>query len=160
MDRLEEYIRNHKNLFDEEPEAGHFERLQQKMNRKPAKTIALRWSVSVAASIAILFSAGLIWQYVAKQNELNCENVADMKICYLDKMNIIVNQIEGLIKDFDPWDQLEVMNEVQNIIDAVNYDIDIDLPEELPEEWAREILADYYRHNLEGLEMIVELVTN
>ena len=160
MNRLEEYICNHKSLFDEEPATGHFERLQQKMNRKSMKTIVLRCSLSVAASIAVICSAGMIWQYAAKQNELNCENAADMKICYLNRMNIVVNQIEGLIKDFEPWDQQEVMNEVYYIIDAVNNDLDIDLPEELHEDRAREILADYYQHNLEGLEMIVELVTN
>ena len=30
MNRLEEYIRHNKSLFDEEPSAGHFERLQRK----------------------------------------------------------------------------------------------------------------------------------
>ena len=160
MNRLEEYISNHKSLFDEEPATGHFERLQQKMKRKPAKTIALRWSISVAASIAVLLTAGMIWQNIAKQNETDCEISADMKICYLDRMNVLAGQIETLIKDFDPWDQQDVMYEVKNIIDAVKYDVDIDLPEELHENRVREILADYYRQNLEGLEMIVELVTN
>ena len=159
MNRLEEYIRDHKNLFDEEPATGHFERLQQKMTRKPAKTIALRWSISIAASIAILLSAGIMWQNSSKQNgTMICENAIDLRICYLDKMNVVANQIEMLIRDFDFWEQQEVMNDVQNIIISVDNDFESELPEELPDHIAKEILADYYRQNLEGLEMIAQLV--
>ena len=156
MNHLEEFIRNHKNLFDEEPEAGHFERLQQKMRRKSGRIIALRRGISIAASIAVMLS---VWQYVEKQNgKMICENAADMKICYLDRMDAVTNQIETLIRDFDQWDRQDVMNDVQNIIDAVNGDFESEIPEELPDDIAKAILADYYQKNLEGLEMIVKSI--
>ena len=161
MDYLEPYIRNHKSLFDEEPATGHFERLQQKIKRKKARINILRFSISIAASIAILFPAAMIWQDTSRQNGmLDCENAADMKICYLNRMNIVASQIEALVSDFDPWDRQELMNEVQSLFDAVNGDFESELPEELPEDRVRAILSDYYRQNMEGLEMIVELIKN
>ena len=174
MNRLEEFISNHKSLFDEEPAAGHFERLQQKMNSRDVAcrvsinapkdaahqitTVrALWWAISIAASIAILLT---IWQYAENQNgNLMCEKATDLKICYLDRMEAVAGQIEALISDFDQWDRQEVMNDVKNIIDAVHSGFESELPEELSEDMAKAFLADYYRHNLEGLEMIVKAIT-
>jgi hypothetical protein len=158
MNRLEQFVRNHKSRFDEEPAAGHFERLQQKMNRKSKRIAALRWSVSIAASVAIIFLTGIVWQYSEKQDNRTalCENAVDMKVCYLDRMNTVALQIEMLTKDFSPWDQQQVMNEVQNAIDAAGSGFENEIPEELPENEAKLILSDYYRQNLESLEMIAE----
>ena len=176
MNHLEEYIRSHKSLFDEEPAAGHFERLAQKMNRENAAThptgsrqsrkessgrLILRWSVAFAASIAILLSAGLIWQNAMKPNgTLVCEKTADMKICYLDKMNVIADHIEKLISEFDQWDRHDIMTEVQNIIDSADSDFESELPEELPDNLAKAILSDFYQQNLEGLIMIEQRIIN
>jgi len=158
MNSLEQYISEYKSLFEEEPATGHFERFQEKMNRKSAKIITLRWGISIAASIAIVLS---VWQYIEKQNEMMvCENAADMKTCYLDRMDVVASQIETLIRDFDQWDKQDVMNDVQNIIDAVNGDFESEIPEELPGDMAKAILSDYYRQNLEGLEMIMKSITN
>ena len=175
MNRLEEYIRNNKNLFDEEPATGHFERLQQKINHKTlqttkcrnaerhtATTKILRWSISIAAFIAILFTVGMIWQYVGRQNSviMVCENANDIKICYLDQMYAVASHIEELVSDFDPWDQQEVLTDVQNIIEAADSDFESELPGELPDDVAKTILSDYYRKNLEGLERIVQSIKN
>ena len=169
MNRLEEYIRDHKSLFEEEPATGHFERLQEKMTCELRQTVmpsqrlsaAFRWGISIAASIAILFAAGIVWQNATKQNgTMVCENAIDMKVCYLDKMYVVVSQIEELIRDYDYWDQQEVMNDVLNIIASADSDFESELPEELPDDVAKAILADYYRQNLEGLEMIVNSIMN
>ena len=162
MKSLEQYVRDNKSLFDEEPETGHFERFQQKMERKPGRIVSLRWSISIAASVAILLSAtGVVWQYTEKQNGIMvCEEAKDMKICYMGKMNELAFQIEELMIDFDLWDKQIIMNEVQDIIEAVNGDFESELPEELPNEMAKVILSDYYRQNLDGLEMIAESVIN
>ena len=161
MNSLEKYISDNKSLFDEEPAAGHFERLQQKITHRQGKIIALRWSASIAASIAILLSVGIILMNTGKQNEiLLCENVSDMKICYLDRMYEVAGQIEELVMDFDPWIQQEVLSDVQSVIDEVKDDFESEIPEELPTDKAKEILSDYYRQNLESLEMIVESIKN
>ena len=158
MNRLEKYIRDHKSMFDEEPAPGHFERLQQKMNRKSKRIVALNWSISIAASIAIVFLAGIIWQNTGKKDDsmAMCENAVDMKLCYLDRMNTVAGQIEVLSKSLDPWTQQQVMTDVQNIIDTVDSDFESEIPEELPDNKAKLILSDYYLQNLKSLEMIEE----
>lgn len=157
MNRLEQYIRDNKKLFEEEPEAGHFERLQQKTNHKSRQVVALRWSISVAASIAILFSVGVILQkHIVEQDNrmIICENTMDMKSCYLRKMNVVAGQIEALAKKLDPWDQHQVMTDVQNILDVASNGFESEIPEELPAKQAKAILSDYYRQNLESLQSI------
>jgi hypothetical protein len=158
MNRLEQYICDNKSQFEEEPAAGHFERLQQKINRKSGKIILLRWGISIAASIIILFSIGIFWQNTGKQDNIlaMCENSSDMKICYLDKMNALATQIELLSESLDQWDQQQVMIDVQNIIDIADSDFESEIPKELPAKEAKLILSDYYRQNLESLEMIAE----
>jgi len=157
MNRLEQYIRENKNLFDEEPATGHFERLQQKMSRKSGRIATLKWSISIAASIAIILSIGIMVQkHTVKQESgmITCENTADMKSCYVDKMNVVAGQIALLTKHLDPWDQQQVMTDVQNIIDTASNGFESEIPEELPAKQAKAILSDYYRQNLESLEMI------
>ena len=162
MNKLEEYIREQKNRFEEEPVTGHFERLQEKMSRKSRRIVSLRWSISIAASIAIIFSIGIVWQHNSKQDDrmFICENANDMKTCYLDKMNVVALQIETLTESLDPWDRQEVMNDVQNIITIVGFGLENELPEELSESKAKSILSDYYKHNLESLKMILEELKN
>jgi len=158
MNRLEQYIRDHKSLFDEEPAPDHFERLQQKMNRKSRRITALRWSISIAASIAIVLLVGIGIQHIGKRDIglIVCENAVDMKDCYLYKMNVVAGRIEKLTKDLDPWDRHQVMTDVQNIIEIAGSGFESELPEELPACEAKLILSDYYRQNLESLERIAD----
>jgi len=159
MNRLEQYIRNNKNQFDEEPATGHFERLQQKIDRKSGRTNLLQWCISIAASIAILLIVGAIWQNKGGGKEdviASCEDAIDMKLCYLDRMNVVAIQIEELVKDFDRWDRQQVMDDVQDIICFVSSDFESELPEELPDNEIKSILSDYYNHNLGSLKMIME----
>ena len=157
---LEKFIRDNKSLFDEEPPAFHYERFIKKIERKQGRTVSLLGTLSIAASIAIIILASIIWLNYPKHNLITqCENADDMKICYLEKMNKAASQIEELITDLDQWDRLQVMSEVQDIIDAVSCDFESELPEELPNDLAKKILADYYRQNLEGLEMVINQLT-
>jgi len=158
MNKLEKYIRYHKSMFEEEPAPGHFERLQQKMNSKSKRIVALSWSISIAASIAIVFLIGIIWQNAGKKDDslTICENAVDMKLCYLDKMNAVAGQIKILSKNLDPWTQQQVMADVQSIIDTVDNDFESEIPEELPSNKAKLILSDYYLQNLKSLELIEE----
>ena len=158
MNSLEKYIIDHKSQFEEEPPAGHFERMQQKMNRKSKRIIVLRLCISFVASIAAIIIAGVLWLNIGKQNDsLNlCENAIDMKLCYLEKMNEVANQIEILTENFDSWDRQQLMIDVQNIINDAGNDFESEIPEELSAKETKLILSDYYRQNLESLEMIAE----
>jgi len=156
MNKLEQYINDRKSRFEEEPPAGHFERMQQKINRKSRRIIVLRWSISIVASIAIVFLAGILWEHAEKHNAgpVMCENTKNMKDCYLRKMNTVAVQIEILSKSLDQWDRQQVMTDVQNIIDTANSGFESELPEELPAKETKSILSNYYRQNLESLETV------
>jgi DNA-binding FrmR family transcriptional regulator len=162
MNRLEKYISDHKNQFDEEPSTGHFERMQQKMNRKSGQISRIRWSISIAASIAVLLLAATMWQHKGKQDDRTvvCENSIDMKTCYINRMNTVAGQIEILSKNLDSWDRQQVMTDVQDIIDAAGSGFESEIPKELPEHEAKTILSDYYRQNLESLETIAKELRN
>ena len=158
MNKLEQYICDHKSLLEEEPATGHFERLQRKMNRKSQRTIVLRRSISIAALVALLFAIGILFRHTGKQGNriYICENAADMKACYLDRMNAVAVRIDTLSKNLDPWDRQQVMTDVKNIIDVAGSGFENEIPEELPKSRAKSILSDYYRQNLESLETIAE----
>ena len=162
MDNLEKYISENRIRFDEEPVDGHFERLQQKIEQESSnkRIKSIRWVLSIAASITILYIVGsIVFQKTEKINEF-CEVAIDMKICYLEKMYLLADQIEELIVDFDQWDRQLVMSDVNDIIETVNGDFESEIPEELSDEIAKILLSGYYRQNLESLEMIVESIKN
>jgi hypothetical protein len=79
-----------------------------------------------------------------------------MKACYLNQMNIVAGQIKTLTENLDPWARQQVMTDVQNIIDTADNGFESEIPEELPDDKAKSILSDYYRYNLECLEMIAK----
>ncbi len=87
MEKLEQYIRHHPYRFDEEPDPGHVERMQKKIQAKQHARVFSRLIVSIAASVALLFSAGLWYIYQPSDTLTVCDNADDMKRCYLDKMN-------------------------------------------------------------------------
>ncbi|MDR2039941.1 MAG: hypothetical protein LBQ60_18625 [Bacteroidales bacterium] len=157
MKKLEQYIRNHKNLFEEEPASGHFERLQQKIQAKQHPVSLSRLIVGIAASVTLVLSAGLLWWYTHQpSNTLAiCDNADDMKLCYLDKMNDVAEKIFELSKD--QWDQELVMEDVKGIIEA-NQNFEKEIPEDLPDEAVKSILSDYYQHNLESLYTIANVL--
>ncbi len=158
MKNLEQYIRDNKHLFDEEPETGHFERLQQKMNRADRSIIMLRRTVAIAASVMLLVSIGILYPYITKSDgmAMTCESSDNMKLCYLDKMNDAADRIKVLTEGFDRWDRQQVLEDVESIIEATNDGLETELPDELPDEAVKSILSDYYQRNLESMQMIVQ----
>ncbi|MCL2597206.1 MAG: hypothetical protein FWD66_06035 [Paludibacter sp.] len=162
MNRIEQYIHENKILFEQEPPSGHWERMQQKMNQKPHRRNFLRWSMSIAASAAIICAAGFVFQYIKKTNNSTtvCENASDMKSCYLSKMNLIAGKIATLTKDMNPEDQQQVLMAVKSIIDMAQSGIESEIPKELPNTETRSIVSDYYRQNLESLESIEQRLKN
>jgi hypothetical protein len=156
MNKLEQYISDRKRQFEEEPPAGHFERMQEKMNRKSIRISVLRWCIPIAASLVIVFLAGNGWQSARKQYDktMACENAMDMKNCYLNRMYAVADRIEALSMRLDQWDRQQVMTDVQNIIELADSDFDSEIPEELPDNEVKLILSGYYRQSLESLDMI------
>lgn len=63
MDHLEQFIRNHAGLFDDqEPAPGHFERFEQRLAKQEEQSFRpspMRFWMRIAAGIVILMTAGL-----------------------------------------------------------------------------------------------------
>ena len=154
---LEDFIKNNIDEFDtEEPRDGHFERFAERINKKHRKITILRWSASVAASVILLATVGILRQNPHQSDRVSiaCESTENMKQCYLEKMNDVAIRIDMLTKDFDQWTRQQVMDEVRDVIEATQTDIDNEIPPELPDDKIKFILSDYYRHNLENLNTI------
>lgn len=152
MNSLEQFIASNRHQFEKEPAAGHFERLQAKIEHRASVQIkSYRW-VAAAASLALLFAAGTVWKN-RQQNDIAtaCNNAINLKLCYFDQMHSVATRIEKHTAALDPWARQDVIDCVQQIIDEADGDLFGQLPEELSEHETNAILADYYRQNLESL---------
>ncbi|MDR2359161.1 MAG: hypothetical protein LBD87_05110 [Prevotellaceae bacterium] len=159
---LERFIKNNLPAFDETPAGGHYERMQAKWTQ--ARRRAKIFSISqMAAACIIAAFAVTIFLYdhtpATPQDTVTlCENAADMKSCYLSKMNDVAAQIRAIAATLDNIDPQEVMIEVDNLL-ATGNDIEQELPDELSGEAATAVLANYYQHTLESLQTIIQLLS-
>jgi len=168
MDKLKTYIERHRPQFDtEEPAAGHLERFEAKLTaaQQPIATrrIVKHWNLyAVAASVLLLISLGINWFSSSEQHENPpieiCDDPATMKYCYLNRMNDTARLIDELTQNIDPFEREIIQMEVASIIED-NQSFDEELPSELSPERAQAIMSDYYRHNLEALQGIVQILS-
>jgi hypothetical protein len=150
MNNLEQFIDKNRLMFDEEPDSGHFERLQKKMHRSRRITM-IRWSIGIAAVLAVVFTARILRQ----PDVLPCEMSADMKMCYLEQFDRVAGQIEALAATLDAWDRKQVMDNVQFIIHTVANEAEADIPAELPPDARKAILSEYYQRYLVSMQNMV-----
>ena len=75
MSNLEEQIRQQRMLLDgEQPRAGHEERFRQKLDRVPVRRMNLRYSLQIAASVAVLIASGIFIIRMNKSGEKQAVN--------------------------------------------------------------------------------------
>ncbi|MDR1405601.1 MAG: hypothetical protein LBI89_00165 [Prevotellaceae bacterium] len=156
-ENLERFIKNNLSAFDEEPAGGHYERLQAKQT-KTRRRAGMLFMAQMMAAACIAVAVTVYWRHmpaVSQTPDALCENTADMKSCYFDKMNAVAAQIREIAGTLDSMDAQDVMMEVENIL-LDGDDIEQQLPEELSEEAAKAILSGYYQHHLETLQSIAE----
>lgn len=163
MDRLKTYIDHHREAFDDEmPRAGHVERFEKKLERSTPHRVAFRLVWAAAAAIVIFLSAGLwLWQPFGSSSgpvTVICENTDDMKSCYLSQMYETAEVIDRLSAQLDTFTRGDMQMEVADIIQTSRR-FDRELPESLPEQETKEILSDYYKHNLAALQQIAQALT-
>ena len=173
---LERFIKNNLSAFDEEPASGHHERQALARERAKRFVVLRRYArrqarreksspylrkaalFAVAASVAVVMLNIFILHNrpsaASPDTVVLCENAADMKSCYLGKMNDVAAQIREIAATLDNIDPQEVMIEVDNLL-ATCDDIELDLPGELSDEAATAVLTDYYQHHLESLQSII-----
>ncbi|MDR1739258.1 MAG: hypothetical protein LBR45_00665 [Bacteroidales bacterium] len=162
MDTLKEYIKAHRDVLEqEEPAMRHYERFKKKQHRKQ---VVGWWSI--AAAVAGIFAIAAITSVYLQQNlrqpfdsTINCENAADMKACYIGRMQEVAANIDSLSKNLDLITRSDLHTEVFYIIEE-NETFDEELPKELPAEQTKKILAAYYSDNLNSLLEIEQRLSN
>ncbi|MDR0694729.1 MAG: hypothetical protein LBF81_05475 [Prevotellaceae bacterium] len=161
---LERFIKNNLPAFDEAPASGHYERMQAKWAkaRRRAKILSISQMAAAACIIAAFTVTVFLYDHAPAtlpEAVVLCENAADMKSCYLSKMNDVAAQIRAIAATLDDIDPQEVMIEVDNLL-ATGDDIEQELPGELSGEAATAVLSNYYQHNLESLQTIIQLLSD
>ncbi len=161
MKKLDQYIKDNRAAFEEEPAAGHYGRFQEKLARANSKRkIIVFAQLAVAASIAVLLSIGFFSQRMPGDNNNRitvCENADNMQSCYLSKIDDAAAEIQALTEGMDSWSRITVTTEVENIVRSAN-DIASLLPNALSEEESNGILSGYYQNSLESLQTIAQVV--
>jgi len=159
MENLDKYIHDNLAAFDEEPTNDHYQRFQNKQQKtQRRKTVFLTTQIAIAASLLLFITIGLFPTHEQVDKiTIVCEESDDMKACYLSQMYDIASHLETITEGMDVWNRQIVDNEVNSIINSID-DIEFYIPEELPTEDRKQILAGYYRQNIETLQNIVELV--
>jgi hypothetical protein len=161
--QLERFIKDNFPAFDEEPASGHYERLQAKQGkvRRRAKIFFISQMAAAACVVAVFTVTFFLNGHAPdtpQETVVLCENAADMKSCYLSKMNDVAEQIRKIAATLDNIDPQEVMIEVDNLL-ATGDDIEQELPEELSDDAAKAVLVNYYQQYLESLQTIAQLLT-
>jgi hypothetical protein len=157
---LERFIKNNFPAFDEEPASGHYERWQAKRAKARRRTKLLVVSQLAAAACLAAVVTVLVNDRTPATPQgtiVLCENAADMKSCYLSKMNDVAEQIREVAETLDGIDPQEVMIEVDNLL-ATGGDIELEIPDELPDDAAKAMRVNYYQQHLESLQSIAELL--
>lgn len=160
MKHLEQYIKDHRPAFEEEPAAGHYARFRAKAG---AHRTGRRWylalQIAAAACVAGFLSLGILLHRGAPDNQSAlCDQAEDMRSCYLEKIDGAAAEIDRLTQHFEYHDRLTVSIEVNNILQSAR-EVDDLLPDTLPEEESREILSGYYQNTMESLQTIIQIIT-
>lgn len=105
--KLEDFIRENRQDMDGfEPNEALWNKISSKLDEKePKKRINIRFWVSAAASVVIIFS---VWLYANKENVATSQQIAAINPAYAEKQNRFINLIEekkdslAHFKDVDP----------------------------------------------------------
>lgn len=102
MKNIEDYIKNNTELFNEEPNEGHFERFRQKLQQQKVskRRSLIRSSMRVASVAILLIMSGLYVSnrfFNASEQELNSNiEFVEAQKYYVTKINNGINSIKNM----------------------------------------------------------------
>jgi hypothetical protein len=174
-DNIEELILNNlKELNNEEPPAGHFERFEAKLEglNKKKKFISLNlvWKVAAAAVFAFLIvNQGIIWFSPEKGNEsvekmttgMTLASVSpeyeEVEFYFTSAISGGLNQWEKLVSEgLISEGEQQMMNNELNEFEEVYYNLQADLSSNPNDERVINAMLEYYQTKLSLINMIVE----
>ena len=174
-DNIEELILNNlKELNNEEPPAGHFERFEAKLEglNKKKKFISLNlvWKVAAAAVFAFLIvNQGIIWFSPEKGNEsvekmttgMTLASVSpeyeEVEFYFTSAISGGLNQWEKLVSEgLISEGEQQMMNNELNEFEEVYNNLQADLSSNPNDERVINAMLEYYQTKLSLINMIVE----
>lgn len=172
-DNIEELILNNlKELNDNEPMEGHFERFQAKLNKQNNKrkiTFSLVWKVAAAVVFVLLaVNQANIYLSPDKQTENSAVNTADFSLAsvspeykevefyYTNAINVGLDQWNSLKTDgFISETEHETMNAELKDFEERFKTLQTDLAANPGDERVINAMLEYYQAKLEIINMIV-----
>ncbi|MBW6535748.1 MAG: hypothetical protein K0B11_12110 [Mariniphaga sp.] len=174
-DYIEELIlKNLKELNNDEPPAGHFERFEAKLEgtnqKKKIISLNLVWKVAAAAVFAFLVvNQGIVWFSPEKGNE-SVEQMAtgmtlaslspeyeEVEFYFTSAINGGLSQWERLISEgLISEDEQQMMDNELNEFEVVYKNLQADLSANPNDERVINAMLEYYQTKLSLINMIVE----
>jgi hypothetical protein len=163
MNELKKYFEENRNIFDnEEPLNGHVERFEKRLNnlvteKKRKQTLTVRFisTFSIAASIALMFAAGIIWMLVSPQKEIeqNINEFTETEMFYREQMNGQISEILCKLDKADADTRNWLEKDLRSLTEDNNSFVE-EIKEHGNEELAIYYLVEHYKANLQTLQLI------
>jgi len=159
MKDLEEYMKEHRLLFDSDhPREGHENRFRQKMERQPARKINFRHALQIAASLAIIITSGLVIVTLNKSGDKMAQKeipaaVMEAEIYYTSQANDKYDQIREF--SFDSSEEKVVLLDELKDLDAYHQQLITDLVAHPNDDRVISALIRHYQIKLEIMDQII-----
>jgi hypothetical protein len=147
---------------DQEPDKGHFERFEKRLNRKAKLTGVF----AVAASVAVLICLGM-WLFLspdkAGENELSEQSmtneIGEVDRFYKEQMKVEISAIQCKMEKTDHQIRNQLEEDLQNIILENNRFVE-KIQKDEDAELAIFYLVKHYKTNLKILQFINDKLGN
>lgn len=161
MKSLEEIVLRHKESFDDlEPNEGHFERFESRLNKQKTKTVEIKINVliRVAAAVLILIS-GAIWIIINQTSKTVPYNGYTQEIQEVEYYySTLVSEKMSQIKQYsnDPELKEKLIQEEFNELDSLNNVLQKELKTTPGDERVINAIISHYQTKVEILNQILD----
>jgi ElaB/YqjD/DUF883 family membrane-anchored ribosome-binding protein len=167
MKNRKNYIEKNRIVFDDqEPEEGHLERFEEKLNRYSAenkdKSVKIKWihAFAIAASVALLLGVGIRYYSAPVKVEQNPENeFFTTDNFYKRQMDSQIANIQCKLEKADTKTRKQLEDDLQSLIEENNRFVE-KIQNDENEELALFYMVKHYKANLQALRFINNKLEN
>ncbi len=159
MNRLEDQIRQQRMLLDsDQPHNGHEERFRQKLGRVPERRLNLRYTLQIAASVAILITSGILIVRLNKSGEKQAMNevpvvIQEADAYFASQVNTRFDQIREF--DFIQSEEKALLLDELKELESHHQQLIEDLKANPGDERVINALIRHYQLKLEVMDQII-----
>ena len=128
--RIEDFIKENIDEFNvEEPNEGHFERLEQRLKSRKRKQVKMYTYLSAAAIASCIIIGQAIWKNFQQNSMPSCtfsDEIVELQNYYNSTLNAEIEQVEKLIAVADPGIHPDMTQDIAQIkIETQQISLDI-----------------------------------